>query len=104
MSFIPFLILGAAAVFAYLYTQEKEFELKFPFLFVALFLVAGSFFFADYQSATTLNAVNGTITYIYTTDPGGSGIGGGLSIMVFVVFLIFVYKAVWGQVDATLKK
>jgi hypothetical protein len=87
--------LFAGAVFAYLYSQEKEdFLLKFTFLFVAVALITFSFFNATIISQTTLNSISGITAYTFTSD--SALIPFGLTLGLLLTFLIvwFIWKLV----------
>ncbi|MEM3860251.1 MAG: hypothetical protein QW478_12770 [Candidatus Micrarchaeaceae archaeon] len=86
---IPVLLAGF--IFAFLYTQEKNFALKYLFLFVALWLVAFSFIF-DYQlTSTTLNSGSGTTTYSYALSNNYVPLVYALSVLTIGVMLYFIY-------------
>ncbi|MEM3846702.1 MAG: hypothetical protein QXU98_13490 [Candidatus Parvarchaeota archaeon] len=86
---IPVLLAGF--IFAFLYTQEKNFALKYLFLFVALWLVAFSFIF-DYQlTSTTYTSTTGITTYSYVLSNNYLSLVYVLSALTIGVMLYFIY-------------
>ncbi|MEM3845258.1 MAG: hypothetical protein QXU98_06105 [Candidatus Parvarchaeota archaeon] len=86
---IPVLLAGF--IFAFLYTQEKNFALKYLFLFVSLWLVAFSFIF-DYQlTSTTYVATTGITTYSYVLSNNYLSLVYVLSALTIGIMLYFIY-------------
>ncbi|MEM3846068.1 MAG: hypothetical protein QXU98_10250 [Candidatus Parvarchaeota archaeon] len=86
---IPVLLAGF--IFAFLYTQEKNFALKYLFLFVSLWLVAFSFVF-DYElSSTTYVATTGITTYSYALSNNYLSLVYALGLLTIGVMLYFIY-------------
>jgi hypothetical protein len=93
------LVLGAGLGFLYLYTTEDVkdgFDLvnKWLFLFVGIILIILSFFTSTTLTNTTVNSINGTVTYIYTPDTQIIGIGNGVAYVWVVLIVLLVWKLV----------
>ena len=80
-----------AFIFAYLYAQEKQFILKYAFLFISLMIMI----FASTQNYnlayTSYNSLNGTTTYNYALTNYNVPLVYGIGMFLITLVAYFVY-------------
>ncbi len=83
-----------ALIFAYLYTNEKEFVLRWVWLFIALMIMIYAST-QDYELAqTTYSSTNGITTYTYSTTNNLIPIAQGVGIVLIALVVYFVYMLI----------
>ena len=93
MVLLDALVVGVlAAIFGYLYTQEKIFEYKYMFLLTALVLAIISV--ASDEELVTTSTVGAITTYTYALSNTLLGVATGLGGLLIAVIVIFVVKGV----------
>jgi len=81
-----------AFIFAYLYIQEKQFILKYVFLFISLMIMI----YASTQNYalayTSYNSLNGTTIYTYTATNYNVALvyGIGMFLITFVAYFVYM--------------
>lgn len=90
-------ILVVAAVFAYLYTQERDAILKHLFLFVSLILADLAFAFSYVLTSTSYDATTGLTTYAYAFSAVSPAITTALALPIVGIFVYVLYKIVRGM-------
>jgi len=83
-----------AFIFAYLYAQEKQFILKYVFLFISLMIMI----YASTQNYnlayTSYNSVNGTTTYTYAATNYNVPLVYGIGMFLITLVAYFVYMLI----------
>ena len=83
-----------ALIFAYLYAQEKQFILKYVFLFISIMIMV----FASTQNyaltQTTYNATSGITTYTYAATNYNVPLVYGLGMFLIALVAYFVFMLI----------
>ena len=83
-----------AFIFAYLYANEKEFILKWVWLFISLMIIIYAAT-QDYElSQTTYNATSGITTYTYAATNYLIPIAQGVGMVLIALVAYFIYMLI----------
>ncbi|MGC8588538.1 MAG: hypothetical protein ACP5LI_05920 [Hydrogenobaculum sp.] len=83
-----------AFLFAYLYTNEKEFILRWVWLFISLMIIIYAST-QDYELAqTTYTSTNGITTYTYAATNNLIPIAQGVGIVLIALVAYFIYMLI----------
>ena len=84
----------AGGIFAYLYGVEKDFLLKFVFLFTSMSIIIFSFFNDYILTTTTYDSATGITTGTYALSNFLNPYGIGLGALLIFLIAYFVWKLV----------